>query len=141
MIEPWHQALANPEAAQQATLERLLGGYAQTEYGHEHGAERVGSTADYRRAFPIVTYASLRPTLDRVMAGHGSALLTEPPVAWGLTRGTTGESKFIPMTPSGLRLRGQLGPRALLNDLLRTGRWEILQGYSLNQTTPQWWGG
>jgi len=136
MIEPWHQALANPEAAQQATLERLLGGYAQTEYGHEHGAERIGSIADYRRAFPIVTYAGLRPALDRVMAGHGSALLTEPPVAWGLTRGTTGESKFIPMTPSGLRLRGQLGPRALLNDLLRTGRWEILQGYSLNQTYP-----
>ena len=136
MIDPWHKALANPEAAQQITLERLVAGYAQTEYGREHGAERVGSIADYRHAFPTVTYASLRPTLDRVMAGHWSALLTESPVAWGLTRGTTGESKFIPMTASGLKLRGQLGPRALLNYLLRTGRWEILEGYCLNQTFP-----
>lgn len=136
MIASWHRALADPEAAQQATLERLLAGYAQTEYGDEHGAEKVSSIADYRHSFPIVTYADLRPTLDRVMAGHWSALLTEPPVAWGLTRGTTGKSKFIPMTASGLKLRGQLAPRALLSYLLRTGRWEILEGYCLSQTFP-----
>ena len=50
--------------------------------------------------------AAYKPLIQRVMAGEVSLLLYEEPVGWAITRGTTGdESKFIPMTPTDLRLR------------------------------------
>src|SRR5690606_2588081 len=51
MLQPWHDAVANPAAAQAAVLPRLLAIYAQTRYGREHGAAQVETVADYRRAF------------------------------------------------------------------------------------------
>ena len=67
---------------------------------------RPRSPTDYRRAFPAATYEEYKPLITRVMAGEVDLLLCEPPVGWAITRGTTaGESKFIPMTPTDLRMR------------------------------------
>ena len=49
------------------------------------------------------------------MAGEVNLLLNEEPVGWAITRGTTGdEHKFIPMTPTDLRMRISAG-RAMMN--------------------------
>ena len=74
MIEPWHQALAAPESAQQAVLERLLGYYSQTVYGSEHQANRLSSGADFKAMFPVRTYQDFKPLIDRVMAGETTLL-------------------------------------------------------------------
>jgi len=134
-LQPWYGGLEDPEAAQQAVLERLLASYARTGYGREHGAEAVGSVEDYRRAFPVVTYADLEPPIRRVMAGETDLLLPEPPVAWGMTRGTTGQSKYIPITPPDLEMRAA-GSRVLLNYVLRSSRDDVLQGACLNLNYP-----
>ena len=135
-LQPWRESLADPGRAQEATLRRLLRRYVQTEYGAAHGAEEVSSIEEYRRAFPVVTYADLRPVLERVMRGHWRAFLAEPPLAWAMTRGTTGQSKFIPMTKADLDERTLCGPRGLLCYVSRTGRYDILEGYDLNLNFP-----
>ena len=56
-VQPWHAALADPSAAQERILQQLLAVYAQTDYGQQHGAERISSIADFRAAFPVMTYA------------------------------------------------------------------------------------
>jgi hypothetical protein len=128
--------VAHPEDAQDAALERLLVGYAQTRYGADHGAEGVGSIAEYRAAFPVVTYEEIKPLIDRVMTGEEDLLLYEPPVGWAITRGTTkGESKFIPMTATDLKMRVSAG-RALMNYIARTGQLDVLQGVNLNLNFP-----
>ncbi|MCX6095374.1 MAG: GH3 auxin-responsive promoter family protein, partial [Candidatus Bipolaricaulota bacterium] len=102
-LAPWYAAVENPGAAQEAVLERLVRGYAQTGYGRERGAARVGAIDDYRRAFPVVTYSDYKPLIERVMAGETGLLLYEEPIGWAITRGTTTDvPKFIPMTRTDL---------------------------------------
>lgn len=135
-LQPWHEAIRDPARAQEAILQRFLQIYAQTEYGRRRGAAQVGTVADYRRAFPIMTYEDYRPLIQRVMGGEVGLLLNEPPVGWAITRGTTkGESKFIPMTATDLAMRVSAG-RAMLNYVATSGRYDLFQGVNLNLNFP-----
>jgi len=136
MLQPWHNAVADPAAAQEQVLTALLQGYAQTEYGQKHQAAAVGSIAEYRRAFPIKAYEEYKPLIDLVMAGETDILLNEEPAGWAITRGTTkGQSKFIPMTESDLRQRVSAG-RAMLNYVLDNERFDLFDGINLNLNFP-----
>jgi len=142
--ELWHRGLEDPPRTQAQTLEWLVEGYARTAYGRTCGAADLLELADspdrffaaYRRAFPVVTYAEIKPWIDRVIAGEVEALLPEPPVAWAMTRGTTrGIPKRIPITESDLGIR-VAAARGLLNHLLRTGQLEAINGFNLNLNYP-----
>ncbi len=135
-LSPWRNAIANPEKAQQDVLQRLLKDYAQTRYGKEHGAEHIESIADYRRAFPVQSYADYLPLIQQVMQGDTELLLNEPPVGWAITRGTTqGTSKFIPMTAKDLSMRISAG-RAMLNYVAETQNFDLFNGVNLNLNFP-----
>jgi hypothetical protein len=136
LLQPWHDALADPSKAQAEVLKRLVDTYAHTMDGAQRGAANVGSIAEFRRAFPIRTYDDYRPLIQRVMAGETNLLLDEEPVGWAITRGTTeGESKFVPMTPTDLRMRISAG-RAMMNYTLSSGRFDLYQGVNLNLNFP-----
>jgi hypothetical protein len=136
LLQPWHDAVADPAKAQREVLHRLVEGYAQTEYGAQHGAAHIDTVEDYRRRFPIATYEDFRPLIQQVMAGELSLLLNEEPVGWAITRGTTkGESKFIPMTPTDLRMRISAG-RAVMNYVMDTGQYDLFKGVNLNLNFP-----
>ncbi len=136
LLEPWHRAIADPAAAQSRVLERVITDYASTAYGREHGAASVDSLDSYRRQFPVRTYDEYKPLLQRVMQGETDLLLSEDPIGWAITRGTTtGESKFIPMTPTDLRLRISAG-RAMMNYVMTSGRFDLYAGVNLNLNFP-----
>jgi hypothetical protein len=143
-VEMWHAGLQDPPRTQAQTLEWLLEGYAQTRYGQQCGAGDLLALVDdpprlfraYQRAFPIVTYDTIKPWIDRVATGEVGALLPEPPIAWAMTRGTTrGVSKRIPITDPDLGIR-VAAARALLNHLLCTDQLDALEGYNLNLNYP-----
>ncbi len=140
-LEPWHQAVADPAPAQEAVLRRILSDYAQTGYGSSHGAAGVAEAegdliGTYRAAFPIMTYDDYKPVIDAVMAGETGLLLCEEPVGWAITRGTVeGESKFIPMTSTDLRMRVSAG-RAMLAYVAATKRLDLFAGVNLNLNFP-----
>ena len=135
-VQPWHETLKDPAWAQERVLRQLLEGYAQTEYGKECGAADVQTVGDYRTAFPATTYEGYSPRIQQAMRDGRGALLYEDPVAWAITRGTTkGVSKFVPMTPSDMRMRSSAG-RAIMNYVLHTRKFEILQGANINLNFP-----
>ena len=135
-LQPWHDAVAEPQKAQEQVLHHLVGDYAKTTYGKEHGADQIETLDDYRKAFPVATYEDFKPLLDRVMQGETQLLLWEPTIGWAITRGTTkGESKFIPMTPTDLSMRVSAG-RAVMNYVATTGRFDIFMGVNLNLNFP-----
>ncbi|HSF81708.1 MAG TPA: GH3 auxin-responsive promoter family protein [Anaerolineales bacterium] len=136
MLKPWHDSISTPAQHQEKVLNSLLIDYAKTEYGKQHSAGQIETLADYRRAFPIYTYEEYKPAIEKVMAGDISLLLCEEPVGWAITRGTTqGTSKFIPMTPTDLRMRISAG-RAMMNYALSSGRFELFAGVNLNLNFP-----
>jgi hypothetical protein len=134
---------------------RFLGDYARTGYGSGRGADavaEVGASAEseqahrdssenpiitsYRRAFPIMTYEDYKPLVTEVLSGETSLLLCEDPIGWAITRGTTAdEPKFIPMTPTDLRMRASAG-RAMMAYVEATGRLDLLAGVNLNLNFP-----
>lgn len=136
LVQPWHDGIANPAQAQQQVLARFLQIYAQTDYGKQHHAAQIQTIDEYRRAFPVASYASYKPLIQRVMAGEIGLLLNEPPIGWAITRGTTaGESKFIPMTPTDLKMRVSAS-RAMINYVLHSKRFDLFQGVNLNLNFP-----
>jgi hypothetical protein len=136
LLQPWHAAVADPVRAQEEVLHRLLHIYAQTDDGRPRGATQVETVADFRRVFPVRTYADYKPLIDRVMAGDVGLLLDEEPVGWAITRGTTGdESKFIPMTYTDLMMRLSAG-RAMMNYVATSGRYDLFDGVNLNLNFP-----
>jgi hypothetical protein len=136
MLQPWYQAIENPARAQEEVLHRLLKDYAQTEYGRQHGAQQIETVEDYRRAFPVATYDDYKPLIEEVMAGRVERLLCEEPIGWAITRGTTqGASKFIPMTPTDLRIRVSAG-RAMMEFVASSGRFDLFAGVNLNLNFP-----
>ncbi len=136
LLQPWHAAIQNPAPAQQDALNRFLKIYAQTTYGAQHGAANIGTLDAYRRAFPVCTYEEYKPLIQRVMAGEVNLLLNEEPIGWAITRGTTkGESKFIPMTPTDLKMRVSAG-RAMMQYVAQTKRFDLFQGVNLNLNFP-----
>ncbi len=135
-LRPWLQAIENPDKAQEEVLHRLLIDYAKTKYGREHMAGQVETLADYRKAFPVASYHVFKPLIELVMAGDVDLLLSEEPVGWAITRGTTqGESKFIPMTPTDLNMRISAG-RAMMNYVAKTRRFDLFTGVNLNLNFP-----
>ena len=135
-LQPWYESIKAPESAQKKVLGVLLEYYSQTEYGQKHNASQIETIDDFRRAFPIVNYEDIKPLIQRVMEGEVSLLLSEPPIGWAITRGTTkGESKFIPMTPTDLKMRVSAG-RAVMDHILNSGRFDIIQGVNLNLNFP-----
>ena len=136
LVQPWHDAIADPAQAQLQVLMRLLQIYAQTDYGKQHHADQIQTIDEYRRQFPITTYEIYKPLIQRVMAGEIDLLLNEPPIGWAITRGTTqGESKFIPMTPTDLKMRVSAS-RAMINHVLQSKRFDLFQGVNLNLNFP-----
>lgn len=136
MVTPWHKSLANPENAQNSVLQTLLAIYSQTGYGKAHGASSIGSYADYCKALPVTPYSDFKPLIERVMAGDTQLLLNEEPLGWAITRGTTSsEFKYIPMTPTDIKMRVSAG-RAVVNYALQSQRFDIFSGVNLNLNFP-----
>jgi hypothetical protein len=136
IVAPWHESLKNPAETQQQTLEKLLEGYKKTGYGKSHSAQEVNNAATFRANFPSINYAGLRPYLREVKAGNYSAILSEPPVCWVMTRGSTGKSKTIPVTKTHIEQIFGCGARAFTNYALRKNSMDVLTGKILNLNFP-----
>ena len=136
IIGPWYESLENPQKAQEQVLHDLLKKYGATEYGNSHNALRVNGVSDYQRNFPVIDYKGLLPYLAKVQQGDYQAILPEPPVAWVMTRGSTGKSKVLPATQTHLKQIFSCGARALIHYALQTRDFDVFTGNILNLNFP-----
>ena len=135
-LAAWKEGLRDPQTAQEKALRVLLKGYSKTDYGRVHYAGKITSIGEYRKSFPPITYAGIEPWFERVRnEGHG-VFLDEEPITWVMTRGTTGRSKVIPVTPRHLQDLIKCGSRGVLNFAMRNGGLSLLAGGVLNLQFP-----
>lgn len=135
-LSDWDSSLRDPPSSQRRLLGQLLEGYAKTEYGEIHSAASIDSIEEYRERFPAVRYVEVEPWLKRVRDEDFRVFLCEEPLTWVMTRGTTGRSKVIPVTPRHLQDIIRCGSRAVLNFSIRQGGLELLAGGVLNLQFP-----
>lgn len=136
ILEPWYTSLETPEECQIETLGTLLEGYRKTGYGQEHQAETVETVEEFRKRFPVATFKDFLPYVEEIKKGKWKALLPEPPIEWGMTRGSTGISKIVPFTKTDIEQKGVCGSRGTLNYVYRKNNYSILEGYVLNNNFP-----
>lgn len=91
-------------ALQDTVLRRLLSEAAGTEWGRAHQYAGIRSYEDYRRLVPVQTYDDVKPYIERMRHGE-SDVLWKGQVRWyAKSSGTTNDkSKFIPVSPDGLK--------------------------------------
>jgi hypothetical protein len=95
-----------PAQTQQRLLREILGTNADTEFGRRHGFGGITSFQQFQEQVPIASYEDLEPYITAEMLGRSNQLTRHPPVLFITTSGTTGASKYIPMTSEGKRSPG-----------------------------------
>ena len=100
----FHRALARPERAQAACLSRVLATVqGSVQAARLPGLGRVRTAREFQDAVPLSTPDSVQPDIDALRAGTPHVLTREPLVRFELSGGSSGASKFVPVT------RGLLG--------------------------------
>ncbi len=98
LVDRFHAACSDPETAQRERLKRILGQVQGTTFGEEHGIEGNEGLRDFREKVPIRGDAEWRPWLERIQEGEDGVLTRSRVRALVQTSGTTGASKFLPVT-------------------------------------------
>ncbi len=73
---------------------------AGTEYGKRYGFDSIQTVEDYQKRVPIITYEDIKQDMQKVTEGATNVFTAEDPVMFAQTSGTTGDPKFIPVTPT-----------------------------------------
>lgn len=87
-------------------LMTILSDNRDTEYGKKYGFSDIHSFEDYRKKVPLVKYDDLKDYIRRMLDGEKNVLTAYPVNRYCSTSGTTGESKYIPMSDNDLDRKG-----------------------------------
>jgi len=93
-------ATRNPEQVQSEKLLAMVRKNAATDYGRRYGFDRIKSVNDFQAQVPVITYDDIKEDMERVVAGESGVFTAEDPVMFAQTSGTTGDPKYVPVTPT-----------------------------------------
>ncbi len=92
------------EDIQRDTLKRLLQQAAHTQWGQRYHYDSLTSYEQWAEKVPISTYEELKDDIDRMRRGEADVLWKGKVKWYAKSSGTTADkSKFIPVSPQGLR--------------------------------------
>ncbi len=97
------KAFDDPANVQEKLLLKIIAANAKTVFGIRHCFADIHDMKSFRANVPVQTFDTLAPYIEQQIAGK-SALTIDPTIFCAKTSGTTGRSKFIPVTKNGLRL-------------------------------------
>lgn len=95
---------SDAERIQLETMMRLTSAAKGTQWGKEHGFDGISTYEQFAQSSPLNTYEELKGFIDRMRQGEAD-LLWPGRVKWyAKSSGTTNDkSKFIPVSPQGLK--------------------------------------
>jgi hypothetical protein len=94
----FEKATKTPLENQRKLLLALLARNKNTVYGREHGFANIRSIEEYQARVPLNDYETLRLYVERLMRGETNILTVDKPILFGVTSGTTGKPKHLPVT-------------------------------------------
>jgi hypothetical protein len=99
-IDQW---MNDPVGTQRHVLQHLVTSAQYTEFGRKHGFNKTFTTRAFKQAVPISDYDTLKPYIERMMAGEENILWNTPVEWFAKSSGTTSDrSKFIPISQESL---------------------------------------
>jgi hypothetical protein len=99
----WRLLKADPLASQKKLLLRLVKRSLQTAFGKEHDFASIQTTQDFLERVPSKSYDGFRTSIEAIIAGEEDVLFQGKPDCFGITSGTDGMPKLIPLNRALLR--------------------------------------
>jgi len=107
-INDFEKECLDPRAAQEKLLRDILQRNKSTAFGTKHGFSRIKTLQAFQKAIPLSSYEDLKPYIDAELRGQHGQLTSEKPVLFAMTSGTTGDAKYIPVTPESRKAKADL---------------------------------
>ena len=119
---------ANPLQTQEKVFQKLIKVAAHTEFGNDHDFENIQSHADFVKRVPIRDYETLKPYVEKVVAGEKDILWKGKPLYFAKTSGTTSGTKYIPITKESMPTHVEAARNAILLYIAETGNTAFVNG-------------
>jgi len=120
--------IKDPHAAQQKTFDYLIRKAKTTEFGRDHGFDKIRNYEEFQASVPVRDYEGIRPYVEKMLAGNPSVLWPGKPLYYAKTSGTTSGAKFIPLTKESMPTHIVAARDALLNYIHETGNTDFVGG-------------
>ena len=120
--------IRNPLLAQQKTFDFLIQKAKSTDFGREHGFNKIKDYKDFQASVPIRDYEGHRVYVDKMLEGATSVLWPGKPLYYAKTSGTTSGAKYIPLTKDSMPTHITAARDALLNYIYETGKTDFING-------------
>jgi hypothetical protein len=88
----------NAVAVNEKVLKKILHLNRDSAYGCLHKFQTISNVREYKQKVPLTTYNDYEPYIERMVTGEKNILTSFPVIYFGLSSGTTGRQKLIPVT-------------------------------------------
>ncbi|MEO5667813.1 MAG: GH3 auxin-responsive promoter family protein [Bdellovibrionota bacterium] len=95
------------KASQERLLLSILSQQAATRFGKEHNFSDIASVEEFRKQVPVLDYEKMRPYVMEQDRTNKPVLLSQNPIFYAVTSGTTGQPKYIPVHEDALKAHRQ----------------------------------
>lgn len=113
---------------QDSILSDLLKIGKATEFGKEHGFDKVNSYEEFKKAVPVRDYEGFKPYIEKIKEGKHNILWKGKPIYLAKTSGTTSGVKYIPISKESISNHINTARNALLCYMAETGNTSFADG-------------
>ena len=99
-----------------------------TEFGKEHGFDKINSYEEFKQAVSIRDYEALKPYIEKIKEGKHNILWKGKPIYFAKTSGTTSGVKYIPISKESIPNHINTARNALLCYMAETGNTGFADG-------------
>ena len=113
---------------QDTTFRQLIKVGRATEFGKEHGFDKVNTYPEFQQAVRIRDYEQYRSYIDKIKEGKHNVIWKGRPIYFAKTSGTTSGVKYIPITKDSIPNHINTARNALLCYMAETGNTRFADG-------------
>jgi hypothetical protein len=113
---------------QDSILKELLKVGKTTEFGKDHGLDKVNTYEEFKQAVPIRDYEAFKPYVEKIKEGKHNILWRGKPIYFAKTSGTTSGVKYIPISKDSISNHINTARNALLCYMAETGNTAFADG-------------
>jgi len=113
---------------QKLIFQQLIKSASNTEFGKDHGFNKITNHADFVAQVPIRDYEQFKPYIEKIKSGKHNVLWKGLPIYFAKTSGTTSGVKYIPITKESIPNHINTARNALLCYMAETGNTNFADG-------------
>lgn len=113
---------------QQSIFLSLLKAAAKTDFGKEHGFDKIKTYQEFIQQVPIRDYEQFKPYIEKIKQGRHNVLWKGQPIYFAKTSGTTSGVKYIPISKDSIGNHINTARNALLYYMAETGNSKFANG-------------